>query len=128
MNIRGVIAAVLALPLLTACGDSTSRVELPTFDEPELSQGRSTWMQVCRNCHLTGVAGAPAVSDAEAWQDRLGKGRQALYRNAINGIPTAGGWSMPPRGGMDRLSDDDVRRAVDYMLAAQAAIAGREQR
>lgn len=80
-------------------------------------------MQVCRNCHLTGVAGAPAVTDAAAWQQRQQKGKPALYQSAISGIPANNGWSMPPRGGVAHLSDRQVKMAVDYMLAAQGHIA-----
>jgi cytochrome c5 len=104
--------------VLTGCSDDSPRMELPSFPDSELQQGRSTWMRVCRNCHLLGVAGAPAVSDAAAWQSRLARDRQSLYRSAIEGIGDADGWRMPPRGGNDALTDYDVQRAVDYMVAA----------
>ena len=123
---RWLIVLILPIPLLMAC-DKQPDTSLPTFEQSQLIQGKSIWMQVCRNCHLKGVAGAPAIGDAAAWQPRLAKGKAALYRNAINGIPQEQGWSMPPKGGMDRLSDTEVRHAVDYMLAAQAAIAERNQ-
>ena len=121
-------ATLIMLPLLAACSDEPAGTALPAFDQPELAQGKNTWMQVCRNCHLTGVAGAPAIDDAEAWQPRLAKGKSTLYQNAISGIPQGQGWSMPPKGGVDRLSDAEVRRAVDYMLAAQAEIAATSRR
>ena len=57
----------------------------------------------------------------------LVKGKAELYRSAINGIPNEHGWSMPPRGGVDRLSDVQVRLAVDYMLAVQARIDAQRQ-
>ena len=118
----------LLLPLLAACGGEQPRDAMPSFDDPDLALGKNTWMQVCRNCHLNGVAGAPAVTDAAAWQPRIAKGRQALYHSAINGIATGEGWSMPPRGGVERLTDVEIRRAVDYMLAAQAALAEQKNR
>ena len=121
-------AILVVLPLLAACSDEQPGTALPTFGSPELTQGKSTWMQVCRNCHLTGVAGAPAIGSAEAWRERVAKGTATLYQNAISGIPKDQGWSMPPRGGMDRLSDAEVRRAVDYMLAAQAQMTKKTQR
>lgn len=107
---------------LGGCGDKAPKSELPRFDTASLQQGRSTWMQVCRNCHLMGVAGAPAVADHEAWEHRLSKGADALYQNAIDGIRSGEGWSMPPRGGSDSLSDNDVRLAVDYTIAAVEAL------
>ena len=117
------IAALILLPLLVACSDKQSSTALPVFDKPELTQGKNLWTQVCRNCHLTGVAGAPAIGDAEAWRQRLAKGKATLYKHAISGIRKEQGWTMPPKGGVDRLSDAEVRLAVDYMLAAQAKIA-----
>ena len=125
MRIR--IAVLNVLPLLAACSDNQPDTALPVFDDPQLIQGKSIWMQVCRNCHLTGVAGAPAIDDAEAWQQRLTKGKVTLYRNAIEGISKEQGWSMPPKGGVDRLSDAEVRLAVDYMLATQARINDQNQ-
>jgi len=119
---RWLLLVTLALPFLAACGKDTPGNALPVFDDPDLMQGKNTWVQVCRNCHLNGAAGAPAVSDGATWASRLSKGWPVLYQNAINGIQTDQGWSMPPRGGNDRLTDQDIRRAVDYMLAAQAEI------
>ncbi len=65
----------------------------------------------CAACHANGTLGAPVVGDAGGWTERLAKGAETLYANAINGIG-----SMPAKGGNIALSDDDVRAAVDYML------------
>jgi cytochrome c5 len=118
-----VAAAALILMALSGCGDEDAAPQVPRFDDPRLQQGRTIWMQVCRNCHLTGVAGAPAIGDGAAWAERRRKGVDMLYANALQGIvDDNGSWRMPPRGGNDALSDEQVRRAVDYMLeAAQAA-------
>jgi cytochrome c5 len=112
------LAIGAGMTTLAGCSDDPSGAEVPKFDAPALQQGRSTWMQVCRNCHLMGVAGAPAISDYPAWRPRLSGNRDSLYQNAINGIPAENGWRMPPRGGNDALTDEDVRRAVDFMIAA----------
>ncbi len=105
-------------PFLVGCGDDGRKVEVPSFADAGLQQGRATWMQVCRNCHLLGVAGAPAISDYATWQSRLARERQSLYQNAIQGIRGDDGWRMPPRGGNDALADVDVQLAVDFMIAA----------
>ena len=88
------VLPALAMTLLAACGGEEPRLELPQFDDPDLSQGKNTWMQVCRNCHLVGVAGAPAITDSNEWQERLEDGREALHQNAISGIRQGAGWSM----------------------------------
>jgi cytochrome c5 len=115
------MAGALTIAVLTGCGNTGTATALPDpprFDDPHLEAGRATWMLTCRACHLTGVAGAPAVSDIDAWAPRLLAGRSALHASAVNGIRANDGWSMPPRGGNKRLSDSQVRAAVDYMLAA----------
>ncbi len=65
----------------------------------------------CAACHANGTLNAPIVGDQAAWSQRLAKGIETLYTNAIGGIG-----SMPAKGGNSALSDDDVRKAVDYML------------
>jgi cytochrome c5 len=115
------VGGALTIAALTGCGDTgtaTAPPDPPLFDDPHLKAGRSTWMITCRACHLTGVAGAPAVDDIDAWSPRLGKGRSALHASALNGIRDGNGWTMPPMGGNERLSNSQVRAAVDYMLAA----------
>ncbi len=64
----------------------------------------------CAACHASGAAGAPIVGDAAVWAERLAKGTEVLYQNAINGIG-----AMPAKGGLP-LSDNTVKAAVDYML------------
>ena len=119
MSVR--ISVSLALAIAAAgCGNGGPQdaEQVPVFEDETLASGRAVWNQVCRNCHLAGVAGAPALRDYAAWQPRLAKGREALYASALNGIPDASGWRMPPRGGNPALSEEQVRRAVDFTLAA----------
>ncbi len=119
MSVR--VSSALALAITAAgCGNGGSQdaEQVPVFEDASLASGRAIWTQVCRNCHLAGVAGAPALRDYAAWQPRLAKGREALYASALNGIPDASGWRMPPRGGNPVLSDEQVKRAVDFTLAA----------
>ncbi|MDJ0740007.1 MAG: c-type cytochrome [Gammaproteobacteria bacterium] len=115
---RIVVVAAAAAGLLAACGESPPPTQVPSFADPALQQGRSTWMQTCRNCHLLGVAGAPAIDDQAAWAARVARGIDRLESNAISGIKRDDAWTMPPRGGNAALSDDEVRRAVRFMLAA----------
>jgi cytochrome c5 len=114
--------ALLAVLVLVGCeAPETPREgpEMPEFADQGLAAGRGIWMGTCRNCHLLGVAGAPAVTDFAAWDARLAKGRDALYQSALYGVHADDGTvRMPPQGGNRRLSQDQVRLAVDYKMAA----------
>jgi cytochrome c5 len=75
--------------------------------------GKEVFETVCKACHTPpGVPPAPQLGDKASWGDRLAKGEAALVQNALNGIGI-----MPPKGGAD-FSDDEVKKAVQYMLEA----------
>ncbi len=73
--------------------------------------GAAIYAQVCQACHMTGAAGAP-VPGQDSWTERVGKGADVLTASAINGIGL-----MPPKGGRMDLSDEEIKAAVDHMLA-----------
>ena len=109
--------------LLGGCGSQDGEadvtVEMPSFDDDSLAQGRGLWLQTCRACHLTGVGGAPAVTNRAEWDKRLPKGEDALYQSVLKGIRGEDGkYRMPPRGGNDRLTDAQVRLALEYKIAS----------
>lgn len=79
---------------------------------PASADGEKTYNKACKMCHGSGMMGAPKTGDAAAWADRIAKGNDALYDSAINGIG-----KMKPKGGKKSLSDEDVKAAVDYMVA-----------
>lgn len=79
--------------------------------------GQATYDKICFACHTAGIGGAPKLGDKAAWSDRLQKGTEMLVSNAINGIQSDAG-IMPAKGGLASLSDDEVRAAVEHMLAA----------
>jgi cytochrome c5 len=122
-----ILFSTICLSLLAGCGeqpqDAGAIPDMPRFTEERLAKGRSIWMGTCRNCHLMGVSGAPAVTDSIAWAPRIEKGAPTLYRSALNGIKgNDGKFRMPPRGGNDRLKEEEVRQAVDYMIASVEAL------
>lgn len=93
-------AALVALPL--------------TASTAFASAGEAAYNKTCKMCHARGMAGAPKVGDAAAWKDRIAKGMDTLHTHAIKGFKGKG--MMPPKGGNSKLSDDDVKAAVDYMV------------
>lgn len=81
------------------------------------NQGKQVYSGLCISCHGTGIPGIPQLGDAGAWTDRLAQGTDVLYDHAINGFTGSSGIPMLPRGGNASLSDDEVKAAVDYMIA-----------
>ncbi len=90
---------------------------LPTPDDATLLKGRDVWAGTCMGCHGLGIAGSPKITDKTAWAPRIAKGKDTLYEHAINGFFGADGAMMPERGGNPELSDDEIRAAVDFMVA-----------
>ncbi len=78
--------------------------------------GKDVYNSLCTSCHSTGLPGSPQMGDAEEWAPRIAKGKETLYDHAINGF-NSGGTPMPPKGGNPALSDEEVKAAVDYMVA-----------
>ena len=79
--------------------------------EVKISAGEAVYQQACMLCHEAGVAGSPMTGDVAAWADRIASGRQAMVKNAIDGIGV-----MPPKGGFSQLSDEEVTTAVDFLI------------
>jgi cytochrome c5 len=75
--------------------------------------GEEVYNSTCATCHATGVAGAPRFGNQADWAARVKLGKDALRASAIKGKG-----AMPPRGGNDKLSESEVRNAVDHMLKA----------
>ena len=103
-------AFTLSLPLSLAAKD------FPEFDDPHLQKGRTIWVENCMTCHGYGVAGAPVPTDASAWEMRVKKDINVLYTHALEGFFGPDDTMMPPRGGNDQLTDNEVKSAVDYMV------------
>ena len=82
----------------------------------DLAKGEDVYTKSCSTCHGMGIAGAPKVGDAAAWEARIAQGDQTLLDHAINGYQGSSGY-MPAKGGFAFLSDDDVAAAVAYMVA-----------
>ncbi|MEQ8860612.1 MAG: c-type cytochrome [Pseudomonadales bacterium] len=90
-------APAAAAPAMAAAGGARS--------------GEAVYNQFCGTCHNIGVAGAPMLADAEAWQPRIAKGMDTLWDHTLNGIN-----AMPAKGTCMNCSDDELRGALDYMV------------
>ncbi len=77
------------------------------------ADGKATYDAVCAMCHAAGVANAPKFGDKAAWAPRAATGKDALLASV-----KAGKGAMPPKAGKADLKDDEIKAAVDFMLAA----------
>ena len=128
-------ALCLNILLLAACGQShteeqtASAVSTPAAASPAasaattanashfandaatLAVGETIYKQSCFACHDTGAAGAPKRGDKTAWAPRIVQGPAVLYNASLKGLN-----AMPPRGSSN-ASDEDIKAAVDYLVA-----------
>lgn len=82
--------------------------------------GEDVYKKTCGNCHHYGVSGAPVFGDRVAWQPRIEQGKDVLYRHALRGFK-----NMPAKGANPKLSDSEVRLAVDYMIERASSQPGK---
>jgi cytochrome c5 len=92
-------------------GDSTcGAVVAASGGKPK--SGEEVYTGTCAMCHGAGVGGAPKLGDKAAWQPRIAQGAATLHDHAVVGIR-----AMPPKGTCAACSDDEVKAAVDYIVA-----------
>ncbi|MHB1398787.1 MAG: c-type cytochrome [Trichloromonadaceae bacterium] len=124
MKVRiGIVALLAGLLMVTGCSKkeevaapapapATEPAAAPVAAaEPAAAPGEEVYQKACAACHAEGVAGAPKTGDIEGWKARLEKGPEALVQSAINGIGT-----MPARGGVAELTDEEVAAATNLMI------------
>jgi len=135
MKTRHTLSAALMLLALAACSKqeaaapaaaptaapTTAPAATPTAEAPAPAVavnevGKSVYNKTCSLCHAAGVAGAPKPGDKADWGPRIAQGKDTLYKHAIEGFTGSKG-NMPARGGGASLTDDEVKAAVDHMVA-----------
>jgi cytochrome c5 len=128
-----IATVVLSGVLFTSCGGSGSEPkeekQAPKEEvkqEQQVSQeegltadienGKAVYSKVCIACHMTGVAGAAALTDKERWDEMAAKGMKTLHSSVINGVTEGKYGVMPAKGSCADCSDQDLYDAVSYML------------
>ena len=76
------------------------------------ADGKAVYDKTCTVCHAAGVAGAPKLGDKAAWAPRVATGKDALVASVVKGKG-----AMPPKAGNAALTDDEIKAAVDFMVA-----------
>ena len=77
------------------------------------ADGKAIYEKTCVACHAAGVANAPKFGDKAAWAPRVATGKDALFSAVIKGKG-----AMPPKAGAADLKDDEIKAAIDFMLAS----------
>lgn len=125
MKISVPVLALVLLFGLVACGqkEASAPASAPAAAPvaapapvAENAVGKKVYGNVCSMCHSAGVAGAPKPGDKPDWGPRIAQGNDVLYKHALEGYNGAKG-QMPARGGNAALTDDEVKAAVDHMVA-----------
>ncbi len=132
-----VVAASLATLLVVACGKKeenapaadaaatpapaveaapAAEAATPAADATAAANGEKVFKGTCSMCHQTGAAGAPMLGNKADWEPRIAQGNDTLYKHAIEGFTGKKGM-MPAKGGNSSLKDEDVKAAVDFMVA-----------
>jgi len=106
-----VIPGSMPAPVTSEAEKVIDRGEKP---EKNSLSGEQVYNQSCQNCHATGAAGSPKLGDAAQWKSRIEKGMDVLYVSAIKGVPST---AMMPKGTCNKCSDEELRAAVDFMIA-----------
>ena len=124
VNRRWTVSALVlsAVLMLSACTDGEQqtprRVATPGVESQPVAATRKSWGgaeiydEVCDKCHKMGVDGAPELGDVEAWQPRLEKGQEVLFDHVLEGFK-----KMPARGECEFCSDEQLRAAMEFMIA-----------
>lgn len=94
-------------------GDPCAAAAVASASAGEPRSGEQVYSTKCFTCHATGAAGAPKMGDAPAWADRLKeRGLDGLYTSAIAGFK-----AMPAKGLCMDCSEEEIKHAVDHILA-----------
>jgi cytochrome c5 len=91
------------------CGESSAASQSASSGPRAAGE---VYASACAACHDTGAAGAPKKGDVNAWSSRIDKGLETLVTHAINGYN-----AMPAKGGCSSCPDEEIKVAVELMVA-----------
>jgi cytochrome c5 len=83
---------------------------------PGLS-GRDIYLQTCVACHgEKGTGAVPGAPDFTQLNGRLSKPDEVLVQHITHGFQSPGSpLAMPPKGGNPKLTQDDIRRVLEFL-------------
>ena len=109
-----ILASMLIFTFVTSCGSVEENGNGGEYTA-NIENGKVTYEKICIACHMTGVAGAPALKDKTRWEESAAKGLDALRLIVLDGGEGKYG-VMSPRGTCADCSDEDLYDALGFML------------
>ncbi len=107
-----VIAAVDTTEVAAEGADTAAEEGAPATEDLAVNVGAELYNKQCMACHANGLLNAPKYGDAAAWAPRIEKGIDTLASHSANGFN-----QMPPQA-YNGVTEDQIRQAVEYMVAA----------
>ena len=80
------------------------------------TDGKTIFGNLCTGCHTSGAGGAPKLDAAGIGARAAAQGVDELVKKAIAGFTGSAG-VMPAKGGNPALTDEQVKAAVEWMVA-----------
>lgn len=113
-----VVVAIFSVVLFSCGGSGSSSSDNEKSDEltANIENGKVVYDKICIACHMTGVAGAAALTDKPRWEEMAAKGMKTLHSSVITGIAEGQYGVMPEKGSCVDCSEQDLFDAVSYML------------
>ena len=115
----------ISLFLFSACSpakqpgtEESSKSREEVVAKQKLAAGKTVYEKNCAGCHDAGVADAPKPGDKAAWEKRMTQGMDVIIKKSIEGFEGNAGM-MPPKGGNESLTDEEVSNAVSFMAGTQ---------
>lgn len=96
----------------------SGRLVMGDGTEPGQRTGEQVFNKICIQCHAadSNIAYAPKITHNDQWTSRIAKGFDTLVKHAVEGFNGPEGGIMPAKGGAMDLTNDEVARAVAYMV------------
>ncbi len=116
-NLIALIGGLLFTGALISCGGGGGGAEAEAQGmKADLANGEVVYNKACIACHMTGVAGAAALTDKVRWEEIAAKGMKTLTEDALHGYTGKYG-VMPEKGTCMDCTEQDLFDAISFMMS-----------
>ncbi|MDY0101388.1 MAG: c-type cytochrome [Lentimicrobium sp.] len=116
-NLIALIGGLLFAGALISCGGGGGGADAKAEGmKADLANGEAVYNKACIACHMTGVAGAAALTDKVRWEEIAAKGMKTLTEDALHGY-TGNYGVMPEKGTCMDCTEQDLFDAISFMLS-----------